>query len=145
MRAQDRAPHLLGQGLPLIWDGEAGGPGPGPEPPQTRQRNQSQPSWPSAWSRLPGGLADSWAGLLPGLAGSAWPWRVGAGSLRPRVSGSDRQHQAPHQLHRVTGYGKGVCLPQLVSTPTSQAGQTLQPEVSWSPQGLGPTHSPVPA
>lgn len=62
---------LLGQGLLCPRDGEMGGPGLGPEPPQTRQRNRSQPSWLPARSRLPGGLANSWAGLLPGLAGSA--------------------------------------------------------------------------
>lgn len=62
---------LLGQELLCRRDGETGGPGLGPEPPQTRQRNRSQPSWLPAQSRLPGGLANSWAGLLPGLAGSA--------------------------------------------------------------------------
>lgn len=62
---------LLDQGLLCPGDGETGGPDLGPEPPQTRQRNWSQLSWPPAQSRLPGGLADSWAGLLPGLAGSA--------------------------------------------------------------------------
>lgn len=68
-------PRLLGQGLLPARDGEAGGLDPDPEPPQTRQRNRSQPSWLPAQSRLPGGLADSWAGLLPGLAGRRWELR----------------------------------------------------------------------
>ena len=70
-----KTPACWARGCCPLRDGEAGGPDPDPEPPQTRQRNRSQPSWLPAQSRLPGGLADSWAGLLPGPAGRRWELR----------------------------------------------------------------------
>ena len=80
---------------------ETGRPDLGPEPPQTRQRNWSQLSWLPAQSRLPEGLADSWAGLLPGLACCAQPRRANTRSQRPRAPGSGLLYRTPaHTLQR---------------------------------------------
>lgn len=114
----------------------------GSEPPQTRQRNWSQPSWPPAWSRLPGGLADSWAGLLPGLAevlspgGGRGRGTLGAGGPEPH--GQTPQHLTPAPTQRCLAQNRAVlALSVCLSNPIPH-----QPGCGF-PQELGDTQPQV--
>lgn len=122
LEAQPSLPFLWGPKTPDLFalplgllcpkEGETGRTQLGPEPPRTRQRNWSQPSWPPAQSRLPGGV-----GRLPGLGccqalpatqslgGPAW----GAGARSPRV-----RPAAPVVHHSEASGTEGACWPQTV-------------------------------